>query len=59
MPTLNTYLAEIKITRARTAWTTIQAENKRDANALLAAMYGDENVHEVHEVANSEIEYGR
>ena len=59
MPTLNIYLAEIKITRARTAWTTIQAENERDAKALLEAMYGDENVDEVHEVANSEVEYSR
>lgn len=59
MPMLNTYLAEIKITRARTAWTTIQAENERDAKALLEAMYGDENVDEVHEVANSEVEYSR
>ena len=55
MPTLNTYLAKIKITWVRTAWTTIEAKNKRDAKALPYMLYGEENVDEIHEVAYSEI----
>ena len=59
MPTLVTCLAKIKTGRATSTWTTIQADDKAEAEKLLAMMYGDENVDGVREVETVEVPYPR
>ena len=57
MPTLVTCLAKIKTGRATSTWTTIQADDKAEAENLLAMMYGAENVDRVREVETVQVPY--